>query len=96
MRVFKSSLIISFFLFFLTANAQNSDQLSGRVVDDTNQSMPYVSLKIGSTISSMTNYDGDFSLRIPAGATGQIIVSCIGYQTQYIPIQQLSKRGDSS
>ncbi|TCC94713.1 carboxypeptidase-like regulatory domain-containing protein [Pedobacter hiemivivus] len=90
MRVFKSSLIISSFLFFLTASAQNSDQLSGRIVDEANHSMPYVSLKIGSSTSSMTNPDGDFSLRIPAGTTGQIIVSCIGYETQYIPIQQLS------
>ncbi|WP_316743608.1 carboxypeptidase-like regulatory domain-containing protein [Pedobacter antarcticus] len=90
MRVFKSSLIISFSLFFLTANAQNSDQFSGKIVDETNQSMPYVSLKIGSSISSMTNPDGDFSLRIPIGTTGQITVSCIGYQTLYIPIQQLS------
>lgn len=90
MRVFKYSLIISFSLFFLIASAQNSDLLSGKIVDDANQNMPYVSLKIGNNIASMTNPDGDFSLRIPAGTTAQIVVSCIGYQTQYIPIQQLS------
>ncbi|KEQ28655.1 hypothetical protein N180_04460 [Pedobacter antarcticus 4BY] len=90
MRVSKYPMIISFSLFFLNTSAQNSDLLSGKIVDEENKSMPYVNLKIGSSIASMTNADGDFSLRIPAGTTGQLIISYIGYQTLYTPIQQLT------
>lgn len=77
MRVSKYPMIISFSLFFLNTSAQNSDLLSGKIVDEENKSMPYVNLKIGSSIASMTNADGDFSLRIPAGTTGQLIVKCV-------------------
>ena len=64
--------------------------ISGTVVDGSG--LPVIGATVmvvgNSTIGTVTNADGAFSLNVPAGST--ISVSCIGYGTQTVPVGQQS------
>ena len=64
--------------------------ISGTVVDGSG--LPVIGATVmvvgNSSIGTVTNADGAFTLNVPAGAN--ISVSCIGYSTQTVPIGQQS------
>ena len=68
-----------------SAFAQNRS-ISGSVVDVSG--VPVIGATVmvvgNNTIGTVTNSDGTFSLNVPSGST--IIVSCIGYATQTLPV----------
>lgn len=64
---------------------QDAVTITGNVVDNTN--MPVIGANIvekGTTNGTITDIDGNFSLRVAAGTTLQI--SYIGYKTQEIAV----------
>ena len=80
--------------FFQEAQAQESfSKYSGSVVDSkTDNPLVFATLTIqDSNISTITNTEGEFSLKIPNNiAYKNIKVSFLGYQSKIIPLDQLT------
>jgi outer membrane cobalamin receptor len=70
----------------IAAIAQNT--VTGVVVDgNTNESLPGASIIVaGTTIGTVSGFDGSFTLEIPQGASG-VIVSFVGFQNQEISVK---------
>ncbi|MDR0865705.1 MAG: mucoidy inhibitor MuiA family protein [Candidatus Symbiothrix sp.] len=63
-----------------------SNQVHGKITDETGEALIGASITIkGSTIGTVSDIDGNFSLSIPAGG-GQLQVSYIGFITKTLPI----------
>ena len=64
--------------------------VSGKVIDGTGAPIPWTTIMIKNTRSSVVpDANGRFSLNIPeklAGTANTIVFSCIGYQSQEIPL----------
>lgn len=77
---------IGFVLFGATTQlaAQNAFQLSGKVIDENQEAVPYCSIYIPSLgKSNMANALGEFSLSVPEGSY-TIVFQSIGYQKRSI------------
>ncbi len=60
--------------------SNNTKQISGRVQDNKNEPLPYAVVRVtGTSIGTVTDIDGNFTLAIPEG-NNQLEVSSIGYQ----------------
>ena len=65
---------------------RNVGNVSGRITDETGEPLPGATvLVIGSTIGTVTDLQGNYSLTLPNGST-HISVSFVGYVTQEIPV----------
>jgi len=72
------------------------NQYKGSVVNSSNNdALVFASLTVnGTNISTITNSEGEFSLKIPKTLTaGKITVSFLGYETKIIDIQDLKVNG---
>jgi len=59
--------------------------ITGKVVDETNNPLPGVTIQIkGTTEGTITDYDGNFTIKVPAG--GMLVISMVGMQTEEITI----------
>lgn len=68
------------------------DQYSGEVVDkSTNNPLVFATLTVeGTNISTITNTEGNFLLKVPKKVTGKnVIVSFLGYKTKWVPLSEL-------
>ena len=81
----RSALILSILLLGFTALAQNRP-LSGKIVDQNGEPVVGASIMVvgNSTIGTVTDVDGNFSLNVPAQAS--VTVSCIGYTSQTVAV----------
>ncbi len=62
--------------------------VSGKVVDPTGQPIPGVAVTVkGSTIGTVTDARGNYSLTLPNGAQ-TLVASYVGYRTRELPINQ--------
>jgi hypothetical protein len=93
----KSSILLSFVIFFsiLTLSAQNTfTEYKGIVIDSDSQN-PLESVNItvkNSNISTFTNTEGEFVLKVPESNQGTMIVlSLLGYEVKEISLNVLSK-----
>ncbi len=69
--------------------AQSSKIIGGRVVDQTNQPIPGVTVVVeGTTTGTITDGDGYYTLTVPA--SGSLVFSYIGYETQKVSIPSSS------
>jgi iron complex outermembrane receptor protein len=82
---------IIFLLLFLLLTAVTADAqkikgtIKGRVSEGSNESLESVSISLKNTkFGTITNEDGNFSLRVPAGDY-TLLISLIGYRQQEIP-----------
>lgn len=76
---------------------QNYLQYKGEVVDSQDKNpLVFASLTLeGTNISTVTNTEGEFLLKIPAGtSSGNIKVSFLGYKTRVIPLSQLGENNN--
>ncbi len=76
---------------------QNYLQYKGEVVDSQDKNpLVFASLTLeGTNISTVTNTEGEFLLKIPAGtSSGTIKVSFLGYKTRVIPLSQLGENNN--
>jgi hypothetical protein len=61
--------------------SNNTTHVSGRVQDASNQPLPYAVVRVtGTSIGTVTDADGNFTLAMPEGSN-QLEVSSVGYQT---------------
>ena len=67
-------------------------QYKGEVIDSQSKApLVFASVALeGTNISTVTNTEGDFLLKIPEGTSeGNVLVSFLGYRTKIIPLNQL-------
>ena len=72
-------------------------QYKGEVVDDSsNKPLVFATLAVeGTNISTITNTEGNFLLKVPKNMTeGTVVVSFLGYQSKNIPFSQLQPEGN--
>lgn len=69
--------------------------IRGRVVDaETNQPLIFAGIALqGSNVSTVTNLDGEFTLKIGAGETGKIEISYVGYKNRVMDIDEMKTNG---
>lgn len=73
-----------FFIFFLTTFTY-SQVIKGKVVDNKNQPLPGANIYFdGTTIATIADGNGEFSLSYTSKLNSVLAVSFIGYQTQFI------------
>lgn len=105
MKKFKCLFIVAFFLFlhqtqivFAQQVAESTIPIKGRVIaDDSGSPLEYASVTISNTnISTVTNQDGYFSLRIPSSARNyNLKVQHLGYENLSTPIITLIGKDNS-
>ncbi|MBT8261169.1 MAG: carboxypeptidase-like regulatory domain-containing protein, partial [Bacteroidia bacterium] len=75
--------------------AQNYNEYKGKVVDsETNNPLVFAEITIVDTnIGTITNKEGEFSLKVPATHLDKnISISYLGFESQILPISGLSDR----
>src|SRR4030095_7326045 len=88
----KKALAIAFCLLLIqllsfSLNAQNTVRVRGRVVSETGQPVPKVSVLVKGTSNGVTgNENGDFEINAPANGT--LVISSVGYGTKEVVVQQ--------
>lgn len=81
-----SLLIFSFFLISQTFAASIKVSVSGKIVDETGEGLPGVSvLEKGTNNGTATNVDGSYTLSV-AGANSVLVFSFVGYKSQEIVV----------
>lgn len=79
---------------FFQDEAQAYDQYKGEVLDsETKKPLVFASLAIeNSNISSITNTEGEFSLKVPKSISeGNVNITFLGYKSRTIPLDQFKK-----
>ncbi|MFC4219171.1 carboxypeptidase-like regulatory domain-containing protein [Flagellimonas marina] len=76
------------------------NQYRGEVVDESsNKPLVFATISVeGTNISTITNTEGDFLLKVPKDidiATGNVIVSFLGYKSKTIPLLQFQPEGNT-
>ncbi len=72
-------------MFIGTSNFMGAQEVSGTVIDDTNQPLPGVSVVLkGTTSGTTTDFDGNYAIEANNGDV--LIFSYVGYDTQEITI----------
>lgn len=83
----KKTIIIIFLLFSVNIIFAQKFLLKGIVVDETQTSLPGVSVFVeGTTAGTITNNNGEFELEVEKGITGKLVFSFVGYSTQKFEI----------
>ncbi|MCH9660373.1 MAG: carboxypeptidase-like regulatory domain-containing protein [Bacteroidetes bacterium] len=88
------SLISALFVSFSLEAQETFSEFNGEVMDNgTKESLAFVTVGVQDTnISTITNADGEFSLKVPDNqANGILEISSLGYQTLTIPLSTFSK-----
>ncbi len=81
-----------FLLLFPGTNLFAQTIMQGVVTDASNVPVPFASVYLSkTTIGTMTNKDGAYSLMIPQNGEYELIASCIGYKTEKTVISALGK-----
>lgn len=95
---FYASTCIAMLLVTFSLQAQaNFTEYNGKVIDGKSKKMlEAVSLNVNETnISTITNSEGDFTLKVPNKyLDSKVVVSILGYNTRVLPLSELSKTGN--
>ncbi|MCF8360521.1 MAG: TonB-dependent receptor [Prolixibacteraceae bacterium] len=66
---------------------QQNITVTGKIVDENNQSLPGVNVVLkGTTTGTVTNFEGFYQLQVPSN-DGVLVFSAIGYNTVEIPVE---------
>ncbi|MCG2462439.1 carboxypeptidase-like regulatory domain-containing protein [Flavobacteriaceae bacterium F89] len=79
---------------FAQDDQQNYRQYKGEVVDsDTNKPLVFATIGLdGTNISTVTNTEGQFLLKVPEKTEGdKVVVSFLGYKSKIVPLLQLNR-----
>jgi hypothetical protein len=76
-------------------DAQQITTIRGRVIDaETNQPLVFAGVSVqGSNVSTITNLDGEFTLKVSEGESGKIEFSYIGYKNRVMSIDEMKTNG---
>ena len=78
---------LCFALLLVSTMMYAQTEISGTVVDATGESVIGATVMVkGTTSGTITDFDGNFTLKVNEGAI--LVISYIGYQTQEVPAQQ--------
>ncbi len=74
---------------------QQVTTIRGRVVDaETNQPLVFAGIAVqGSNVSTVTNLDGEFTLKLTGSETGKLEFSFIGYKNRVMAIEEMKTNG---
>jgi hypothetical protein len=74
---------------------QQVTTIRGRVVDaETNQPLVFASIAVqGSNVSTVTNLDGEFTLKLTGSETGNLEFSYIGYKNRVMALDEMKTNG---
>ncbi len=93
--IFQSLLLSTLFImacgFSVVAQSTSFEEYSGEILDDkTKNPLVFATLTLeGSNVSTITNTEGEFSLKVPDSNTGSnVIISFLGYKTLTVPLAQ--------
>ncbi len=69
--------------------------IRGRVVDaETNQPLIFAGIAVqGSNVATVTNLDGEFTLKLDEGETGKIEISYVGYKNRVMALNEMKTNG---
>lgn len=84
-----SILVVLFCITTIAAQAQSADnKITGQIVDESEAPLIGATATIkGTTIGTISDINGDFSINVPAGQkTPILVITYIGYTTKEIPI----------
>jgi TonB-linked SusC/RagA family outer membrane protein len=89
-RIIRLSVLFFFFSFLVLSAfmgyAQQNKQVTGKVTGTDGGSLPGVSIVVkGTTIGTITDMDGNFSLLVPQNA-GTLVFSFVGMKLQEVPV----------
>ncbi|HWJ92094.1 MAG TPA: carboxypeptidase regulatory-like domain-containing protein [Flavisolibacter sp.] len=73
------SVLLFFGILFMSVASAQALKLSGKVVNEKNETLPAVSVKLNTGAGTTTNVDGGFSLTLNAGIKYQLTFTAIGY-----------------
>ncbi len=86
---------ILLFIGFVLITVPLFSQITGTVYDENNNTLPGVNIvKKGTTIGVVTDLDGKYSIEVKKGDV--LVFQYIGYQSQEVTIESLTKRYDVS
>ena len=87
----KKYLLFLFLIASVFANAQNV--VTGKVIDEkTKEALPGISIYVNSsTIGTVTDADGKFSLSLPFGGKVELVASHLAYQKKIVLVESGSK-----
>ncbi|WP_131450767.1 carboxypeptidase-like regulatory domain-containing protein [Flavobacterium subsaxonicum] len=84
MKKITSLIALTLLLFVQNAVSQS---VTGTVIDEQKQPIPYVSIQVGPTYGVVSNTEGQFVINIPSPADAdKVIFSSIGYESIAIPL----------
>ena len=70
----------------LVQSVQQGRTVTGKIIDDTGEPLIGVSVLVkGTTVGTITDFDGNYSLEVPSGRH-ILVISYIGYVTQEISV----------
>ena len=70
----------------LVQSVQQGRTVTGKIIDDTGEPLIGVSVLVkGTTVGTITDFDGNYSLEVPSGKH-ILVISYIGYKTQDITV----------
>ncbi|RLJ76827.1 SusC/RagA family TonB-linked outer membrane protein [Pedobacter alluvionis] len=82
--------LIMLMLFSINVMAQNTRSISGRVVDETNQPIPGVTVRIkGSTGGTSTDPDGNYTLSVKS--SNVLVFSMLGSISKEVPVDNQTR-----
>ena len=82
----KIVLLLFWMSYGLISFSQNNNQITGKVTDETGESIPGVNVLVkGTSTGAITDLEGNYSISVPQGSS-TLAFSFIGYVTQEIPI----------
>ncbi|MGJ8734349.1 MAG: carboxypeptidase-like regulatory domain-containing protein, partial [Cellulophaga sp.] len=82
----------------MSISAQDFNVFKGEILDsDSKKPLVFATLSVAnSNISSISNAEGKFSLKIPKeNSTKQLVISFLGYKTKTIAIKDLKTSGNN-
>jgi len=79
----KAFLLMIAIMFFSAVYAQQKTEITGKVIDETNQGMPGVNVTVkGVKIGTVTNFDGNYVIKVENPSTATLVFSFIGMKTK--------------
>jgi TonB-linked SusC/RagA family outer membrane protein len=72
----------------VAAFSQQAQPITGRITDKAGEGLPGVTMVVkGTSVGTVTDGDGKYSLQAPAGAT-TLVISFLGYKSQEVALNQ--------
>jgi len=80
-------------IYLLSIPIGHSQTISGKVLSDNNEAIPYATVQIGNSYGVITNEEGNFSIDTKGfKSNDSVTVSCLGYEKNAFLLQEFTAR----